>query len=202
MVSSGKFLHVAVLVLFLTISQASLAAVIGDVAPPFEIQTIEGKPLSLAEYQGKKVVYLVFWNTWCSYCIKKTPRYKKLAEVFGDRIEIIAINTGWSDSATEIERFRNQHETNYPLVYDAEEVITGRYKVHAVPTEFVIDLDGIIRHRDHVPNYVAAHIPDWFEPYIPGKDHGAGLVNACEFVTTPPPVTADNLAAVWLDDFK
>ncbi len=199
---SGTILRACALLVMLVTGQSSFATVIGDVAPSFELRTIDGKPLNLSDYHGNKAVYLVFWNTWCSYCIEKTPRYKKLEEEFGDRIEIIAINTGWSDSQVQIEQYRNQHETNYLLVFDDEAVVTKRYEVHAVPTEFIIDVDGIVRYRDHVPKYVAAHIPDWFQPYIPGSNHGAGLANACEIVATPTPKTPDSLAGAWFDDFK
>lgn len=198
----GYILRTCLLALMMATGQSSFATVIGDVAPSFDFFTIDGKPLRLSDYQGEKAVYLVFWNTWCSYCVKKTPRYKKLEEKFGDRIEIIAINTGWSDSQAEMEQYQNQHETNYLLVFDNEEVITKRYKVRVVPTEFIIDIDGIVRYRDHVPKYIAAHIPDWFQPYIPGKDLASGLVNACEIVASPAPTAPDILAGAWFDDFK
>jgi len=161
----GSIASLCILTMVLLTSQSGFAAGVGDVAPAFELQTSGGESVSLADYRGKKAVYLVFWNTWCNYCIKKTPRYIKLAEEFSDRIEVIAINTTWSDTEAQIEQFQEQHKTNYQLVYDAGEVVTRRYVVQAVPTEFIIDIDGIIRYRDGVPKYVAAHIPDWFQPY-------------------------------------
>lgn len=44
------------------------------------------------------------------------------------------------------------------------EVLTGRYGVYGVPTEYSIDIDGVIRYRDGVPKYLAAHIPDCYKP--------------------------------------
>lgn|GEM_PF-689688 len=197
---SKTILRAGMLLVLLAAGQPSLATVVGDVAPSFDLKSIDGEPLSLSDYHGKKVVYLVFWNTWCSYCIKKTPRYKKLEAEFGDRLEIIAVNTGWSDSPAEIEQYRSHHETNYLLVYDDQEVLTDRYEVHAVPTEFIIDIDGIIRYRDRVPKYVAAHIPDWFQTYKPDKTHGSGGVNACKIDVPPTPTTPDTLAEARFDD--
>jgi hypothetical protein len=55
------------------------------------------------------------------------------------------------------------------MAYDAGERITDEYRVFNVPTEFIVDLDGIIRYRDGVPEYLAAHLPDWLLPYIPSK---------------------------------
>ena len=146
-------------------SNSSVAIEAGDLAPAFELNGLDGRPLRLADYYGKKAVYLVFWNTWCSYCIKKTPRYKKLQEKYGDRVEIIAINTTWSDSREKIEQFQQRFGLNYPIAMDEGEALSERYAVYGVPTEFIIDIDGIIRYRDGVPEYLAAHIPDWFQTY-------------------------------------
>jgi len=146
-------------------SNSSIAIEVGDLAPAFELKGLDGELLRLTDYRGKKAVYLVFWNTWCSFCIKKTPRYIKLKEKFGDRIEIVAINTTWSDSREEIEQFQQRFEIDYPIALDDGEVITDLYAVSRVPTEFIIDVDGVIRYRDGVPAYLAAHIPDWYMPF-------------------------------------
>lgn len=153
----------AALLLF---SSHGMAVDVGDLAPAFELQSLDGETLRLADYRGRKAVYLVFWNTWCGYCIRKLPRYRKLHETFGDRVEIIAVNTTWSDSIQEIERLRRRFEINYPVALDEGELLTGSYDVHDVPTEFIIDIDGVIRYRDGVPEYLATHIPDWFAPFI------------------------------------
>lgn len=151
------------------------AANVGDVAPDFEIASRDGGTFHLSDFRGKKPVYVIFWNTWCSYCIRKTPRYQKLQKQFGDKIEIIAINTSWSDSAEEMRAFEEQYQLLYSTAFDAGEHITDRYKVVNVPTEFIVDIDGIVRYRDRVPEYLAAHLPDWVLPYIPSK-RAASLV--------------------------
>jgi peroxiredoxin len=138
-----------------------IAADVGDVAPNIEIATQDGNVIRLSEFRGRKPVYLVFWNSWCTYCIKKTTRYRKLQEQFGDKIEIIAINTSWSDSAEKMRSFQERYKTNYSIAFDFDEIITDRYQVTAVPTEFIVDVNGVIRYRNSVPKYVVAHLPDW-----------------------------------------
>jgi len=138
-----------------------MAADVGDIAPDIEIATQDGKVIRLAEFRGRKPVYLVFWNTWCTHCIKKTTRYRKLQEQFGDKIEIIAINTSRSDSPEEMRSFEERLNTNYSMAFDFDELITNRYQVSTVPTEFIIDTNGVIRYRNGVPKYVVAHLPDW-----------------------------------------
>lgn len=147
------------------------AASVGELAPDFEIATQDGALFRLSDFRGRKPVYVVFWNSWCSYCIKKTPRYVKLQEQFGDKIEIIAINTTWSDSPEEMRSFEQHHQIKYSTAFDAGEAVTDQYGVLKVPTEFIVDVNGIIRYRDRVPEYLAAHLPDWLLPYIPSEDN-------------------------------
>ncbi len=51
-------------------------------APPFKIKDLEGKPLSLAQYEGK-VVLLMFWATWCGPCIMEIPHLISLQKEYG-----------------------------------------------------------------------------------------------------------------------
>lgn len=149
---------------------AATAAGVGELAPDFEITTQDGTEFRLSDYRGRKPVYVIFWNTWCSYCIRKTPRYQKLQEQIGDKIEIIAINTTWSDSPEDMRSFEEAHRIKFSTAFDTGELITDRYRVFNVPTEFIVDIDGIIRYRDRVPEYLAAHLPDWLLPYVPAKN--------------------------------
>ena len=151
------------------ITGPATAATVGEVAPDFEITTQNGDVIRLSDYRGQKPVYVVFWNTWCHSCVRKTPRYMKLQEQLGDKVEIVAINTSRSDSPEEMRSFEEHHHTNYSMAFDAGELITDRYGVYNVPTEFIVDIDGIIRYRDGVPEYLAAHLPDWLLPYVPSR---------------------------------
>jgi hypothetical protein len=92
-----------------------------------------------------------------------------LQERFSDKIEFIAINTTWSDSLEDVRSFEENHRINYSTAFDAGEVVTDRYRVYNVPTEFIIDINGVVRYRDGVPEYVAAHLPDWLLPYVPSQ---------------------------------
>jgi len=157
----------------LIVNAPATAVSVGEMAPDFEVTTQDGDAFRLSDFRGRKPVYVVFWNTWCPYCIKKTPRYKKLQQHFGDKIEIVAINTTWSDSREEMRSFESHHHINYSTAFDAGEIVTDQYRVLKVPTEFIVDINGIVRYRDRVPEYVTAHLPDWLLPYVPSKKTAA-----------------------------
>ena len=42
--------------------------------------------------QGDKPVLVDFWAPWCGYCRRIGPTYEKVAEEYGDRLEVVKIN--------------------------------------------------------------------------------------------------------------
>lgn len=145
------------------VSQVSLADKpdAGELAPDFEITLMDGTNFKLSDYKGKKSVYLVFWNTWCHYCLKKVPKLKHTQDNFSEDIEIIAVNTTRKDSVDEMKEFQQRFNINYPLAFDTGEKVTDLYNVWGTPTEFIIDINGVIRYRDNVPDSLENYLGKW-----------------------------------------
>lgn len=136
----------------------------GQQAPDFEIIQMDGSTFKLSDYRGKQSVYVVFWNTWCGYCMKKIPKLKQTQANLADKIKIIAINTSLKDSVEKSLAFQQQFDINYSLAFDHGKIITDRYGVWGTPTEFIIDINGIIQHRDGVPDDLQPLLSQWNTP--------------------------------------
>ena len=134
---------------------------VGDKAPDFTLTRLDGSQFQLSQHKGNKPVYLIFWNTWCGYCIKKVPKINQLARKYHQQIEILAINTSWSDDKGLIAEFQKQHQTDYPMAYDTDAQITKQFDVWGSPTEFIIDINGVIQHRDKIPEINGSQLSAW-----------------------------------------
>jgi peroxiredoxin len=133
----------------------------GAMAPDFEITQLDGTQFKLSDYKGKQSVYLVFWNTWCHLCMKKIPKLKAAQQNLPDDIKIIAVNTSTKDSVEESLEFKNRFTINYPLAFDHGKKVTDLYNVWGTPTEFIIDINGMIQHRDGVPEKLEDYLAKW-----------------------------------------
>ncbi|TAA45834.1 peroxiredoxin family protein [Corallincola spongiicola] len=146
----------------------------GNIAPDFTLTDADGRAFRLSDYKGKKAVYLVFWNTWCGHCIHKVPTLIKRQQQFAQQLEIFAINTGWDDSIALMAEFQAEYGINYPLAFDHGAQVTDQYGVWGTPTEFIVDINGVIQHRDGVPKQLVSHLAAWNQLSEPSDTQLAG----------------------------
>ncbi len=116
---------------------------IGNLAPDFQLQDLEGKPVSLSNLRGKPVM-LNFWATWCYPCVFEMPYLQEVYEEWSAKgLVLLAINIdGTSSQVTE---FLDSHNLSLPVLLGAKTDVSGRYNIQYIPTTFFIDRDGTIR---------------------------------------------------------
>jgi peroxiredoxin len=114
-------------------------------APDVPIRFLDGHELSLVGMRGK-VVLVSFWATWCPYCRHELPAIDRFYRDTRSRgFEVLALSLDSAD--TEVTAFLRDRGYAFP----AARVETGTARafggVSMLPTSFVIDRDGVIRHR-------------------------------------------------------
>jgi thiol-disulfide isomerase/thioredoxin len=112
-------------------------SLVGKPAPAIKLPLLDGGTFELAAQRGH-VVVLDFWATWCGPCLAEIPHYEALQQQ-QPNIRVIGI-------ASEDEDALRATPTAYPCVRDDNAIAWRDYLVMAVPTTFVIDEQGLIRH--------------------------------------------------------
>jgi peroxiredoxin len=146
MSAGGLLVRVSSVVLAnLFISIRLFAAGVGDSAPEFTLPGLVGDEIvASADYRGK-VVYLDFWASWCKPCRQSFPWLAKLhREIKNQGFEVVAINV--DDRPDAGREFLDSYPVKYAVASDHKGLVTGRYKVEGLPTAFLLDRDGKVRH--------------------------------------------------------
>jgi len=116
---------------------------LGTPAIHFNCQDLKGEIWNLDRVRGK-VVLLRFWADWCPYCRYEMPiidkYYRKLNK---EGFLVLAVNVKQSREVALA--FTAQLDITFPVLLDPRGTIASRYGVYAIPTNFLIDHDGVIR---------------------------------------------------------
>jgi peroxiredoxin len=117
----------------------------GQAAPTFSLPALDGgKPISLASHRGD-VVYLDFWASWCPPCVTSLPLLDDLRQEFGPRgFQVVAINV--DRDTDKARRFLEKRPVGYRSASDPDGVLPERFGIETMPTSFLIDRDGVVRH--------------------------------------------------------
>ncbi|MFL6234991.1 MAG: TlpA family protein disulfide reductase [Thermoanaerobaculia bacterium] len=116
---------------------------IGDPVPPFSLQTLDGKTLSIASLKGK-VVLLDFWATWCGPCRQAMPEIKQLLQKNSGKPLVVVSVSADQDSKAPAE-FARANGMTWMQAWDGTgKVIGGVFGVSSLPSYVVIDADGRI----------------------------------------------------------
>jgi peroxiredoxin len=111
-------------------------------APEFSLQDLDGKPLALANYQGK-VVLLNFWATWCTPCRGEIPQFVEFQNTLGSQgLQLIGISM--DDDAKPVHEFYQQFKMNYPVAIGNANLAESYGGVLGLPVTFLIGRDGRI----------------------------------------------------------
>ena len=119
---------------------------IGNVAPNFVLQTLDGKNLKLSDLRGKAVL-LNFWATYCGPCKIEMPWFVELQKEYGPQgFQIVGVAND-DASAEDIAKFAKEMGINYPILIGKDSV-SDSYKVSVLPTTFFLDRDGKLIARE------------------------------------------------------
>lgn len=121
------------------------AVELGQTAPSCSLATIgSSNAVDPAQLRGH-VVYVDFWASWCPPCARAFPFMNALVKEFGDRgLRVVGINV--DEDPRDAERFLGTHPAVFTVARDSSGKCPREFGVEAMPSSFLIDQDGVVRH--------------------------------------------------------
>ncbi len=136
----------------LALTQAALAAELGDPAPPLQIsEWVKGKPVDLAAVKGKQVVVVEFWATWCPPCRTSIPHLTEMQKKFKDVIFVGVTD----EEVAPVKKFVTKmgDQMDYVVAVDADKKTSAGYMEAfgegGIPHAFIVDEEGRIVWHGH-----------------------------------------------------
>jgi thiol-disulfide isomerase/thioredoxin len=148
MVRRGGVAGLAAIALWLTPraagAQRAIDLPIGSTAPDLKLETLDGKPASLAQYIGKVPMLMEVWAAWCPNCAALEPRILEAKKKYGDKVRFIGIAVSYNESPQRVKLHMEKHGFDVEMYYDRHGESDEVYGVKATSTIILVDRDGKI----------------------------------------------------------
>ena len=117
---------------------------VGARQPEIGLRDRSGNTIDLASLKGK-VVLVDFWASWCAPCKQEMPVLERLHQKYKkDGLVIVAVSV--DKDASNIADFLKQVRVTFPIVHDQDHSVADRFKPPRMPSSYIVDRKGIVRH--------------------------------------------------------
>jgi peroxiredoxin len=144
-----------------------MAADVGSKAPDFTLMNQDREAVTLSQLKGKPVVLAFFPAAFSGVCQKELCTFRdSMAELNRADAQVFGVSV---DTFFALKAFQDQQKLNFPLLSDFNKEVIRDYGVFnedmiglkgiAKRAVFVVDKDGIVRHREVLED--ARNEPDY-----------------------------------------
>jgi len=140
---------------------------VGSRAPDFTLTNQDRQPVKLSDQRGKPVVLAFFPAAFSGVCTKELCTFRdSMAQLNKANAQVYGISV---DTFFSLKAFQDQQHYNFPLLSDFNKQVIRDYGVYnedmiglkgiAKRAVFVIDKDGVVRHKEVLDD--ARNEPDY-----------------------------------------
>lgn len=124
-------------------SSPGSATAVGAPAIPFDLKTLDGKPVTLDTFRGTPLV-MNFFASWCDPCRDEMPLINELAAK-GSKEGYSVLGVAVEDGRAAVTEFAKETRLVFPIALDLNSTVKRAYRIFGPPATFFIDGQGIIR---------------------------------------------------------
>jgi peroxiredoxin len=131
---------------------------VSDRPADFTLPDLDGHPVALGPFLGKKPVFLVFWATWCPECEAAIPEINAMTTgPLAEKLQILGLD--FRESREKVALAVKSRGIRFPVLLDERGQVARAYGVVGIPTYVLIDRRGIVAYREHVlPGDIARYL--------------------------------------------
>jgi thiol-disulfide isomerase/thioredoxin len=119
-------------------------ALVGQAAPPLELELLDGGRMNLASHKDKDVVILDFWATWCPPCVQAMPIIEKVAGKYkGKGVQLYAVNL--QETPDDVRKFLDDVKLKVAVALDTEGSAALAYQAENIPQTVIVGKDGKVQ---------------------------------------------------------
>jgi peroxiredoxin len=116
---------------------------IGDPAPDFSMQSLDGRTIRLSDYRGKRVLLFV-WASWCT-CREQLPSWQAFTlKHQNENFELISIAMD-AQGPDVVRPFTEKANATFTTVVDSADGLWDIYGFDLIPNGYYIDERGHVR---------------------------------------------------------
>ncbi|MBW0090084.1 thioredoxin-dependent thiol peroxidase [Pseudonocardia sp. KRD-184] len=115
----------------------------GDAAPEFTLPDADGKPVSLADYRGRRVVVYFYPAAATPGCTKQACDFRDSLADLGDAgLDVVGISP---DKPAKLAKFRDKEGLTFPLLADEDRSVLAAWGAFGEKTMYGKTVTGVIR---------------------------------------------------------
>lgn len=123
---------------------ASGGAKVGQAAPDFTLNGLDGKPVKLSDFKGQ-AVFINFWATWCNPCRLEMPDIEAVWKAYKDRgVIVLAVNLTNQDTVSDVTQYIKDLSLTFPVLLDENGSVASLYRVGPIPSSYFVDRQGVL----------------------------------------------------------
>lgn len=117
---------------------------IGKQAPDFKLPLLAGGEVELSKLEGKNIVLLDFWATWCLPCRQVMPALVEVSQEYKAKgVRYLAVNL--REDPDKISAYLKSAKLDIEVPLDKTGEVAELYQVKGIPTMAIVDKKGIVR---------------------------------------------------------